>query len=366
MPDSSKQNSVLDSSATAKAANDKNSQLQQSPFLKACRKEASEQTPVWLMRQAGRYMKEFREIRSKVTFLELCKNPELACEVTVHAQETLGVDAAIIFADILLPLDALGFGLDFVKGEGPVIARPFRSDADLKAMPEVNAAESLSYVMQALKLTRAGLKANIPLIGFAAAPFTLASYLIEGGGSRNYENAKMMMYKRPELWHALMDRLVSFTIDYLNAQVEAGAQVLQVFDSWVGSLSPSDYRQYVQAHSKRLLESLDKSVPVIHFGTGTSTLLPLMKEAGGDVIGLDWRVDLISTWNSLGNVAVQGNLDPCVLLADKEFIKLKVTELLAQTAARSGYIFNLGHGVLPPTDVDNVKYLVEIVHTYKK
>lgn len=340
--------------------------LANSPFMKACRQEASPYTPVWLMRQAGRYMKSFRDIRTKVSLLELCKTPALASEVTVHAQETLNADAAIIFADILLPLDAYGVGLDYVKGEGPVIARPLRTDEDFAQLKEISARENLAYVLEAIKICRQSLKANIPLIGFAAAPFTLASYLIEGGSSRNYENAKTMMYKRPELWKALMEKLVDFSIDYLNAQVEAGAQALQVFDSWVGSLSPLDYREYVLPYSKRLINGLVEQVPVIHFGTGTSTILPLMKEAGGDVIGLDWRMDFASTWASLGDVAVQGNLDPCVLLADRDFIKKRSHEILKAAAGKPGHIFNLGHGVLPPTELDNVRYLVELVQSFRR
>lgn len=340
-------------------------ELHDSPFMKACRREPTAYTPIWIMRQAGRYMKEFREIRSRVSLLELCKTPTLACEVTVHAQEVLGVDAAIIFADILLPLDALGAGLDYVKGEGPVIARPVRSDDDFKKLAEINAAESLSYVMEAIKLTRKTLKPNIPLIGFAAAPYTLASYLIEGGGSRNYEHTKTLMYSRPDLWHALMSKLVDLSIDYLNAQAHAGAQALQVFDSWVGSLSPHDYKTYVLPHSKKLISGLEKGYPVIHFGTGSSMLLPQMKEAGGDVIGLDWRVELAEAWDALGNVAVQGNLDPCTLFADKQFIKERTESILASVKGRPGHIFNLGHGILPSMDVEKVKFLVEVVQSFK-
>lgn len=343
-----------------------NAELHDSPFMKASRREKTPYTPIWLMRQAGRYMKEFRDIRAKVSFLELCKNPELCCEVTVFAQECLGVDAAIIFADILLPLDALGVGLDYVKGEGPVIARPFRSEEDLKALPDLNAAESLGYVMKAISLTRSALKNNIPLLGFAACPFTLASYLIEGGSSRNYENAKAMMYSRPELWNALMDKLVPLSIDYLNAQIAAGAQAVQLFDSWVGCLSPADYERYVFAHTKRMIEGINPNTPVIHFGTGNTTLLPLMKSAGGQVIGLDWRVDLAQTWNSLGDVAVQGNMDPCVLFSGRDFIKSELNKLMSSVQGRNGHIFNLGHGVLPGTPVDNVKHLVDLVHGIKE
>jgi uroporphyrinogen decarboxylase len=339
--------------------------LPESAFLKACRREPCPYTPVWLMRQAGRYMKEYRQIRHKVGFLELCKTPELACQVTVHAQETLAADAAIIFADILLPLDALGVGLEFVKGGGPLIARPVRSHDDLKRLAEIEASESLAYVLESVRLTRRALKNNIPLIGFAGAPFTLASYLVEGSYSRNWEHTKTMMYRCPALWHELMTRLVLLSIKYLNAQAEAGAQALQIFDSWVGSLSPADYREYVLPYSKQLIAGLAPGRPIIYFGTGNASLLPLMKEAGAAVMGLDWRVDLKLAWNTLGDLAVQGNLDPCVLLADREFIKLKAEELLAAAGGRPGHIFNLGHGILPLTDVDKVKYLVELVHTYR-
>ena len=339
-------------------------ELAQSDFLKACRKEKTSRTPVWLMRQAGRYMKEFREIRSKVGFLELCKNPELCCEVTVHAQQTIDADAAIIFADILLPLDAFGVGLSYVKGEGPQIERPFRNENDLAALPDLHAAEALSYVIEAIRQTRQALKPNIPLLGFAACPFTLASYLIEGGSSRNFENTKTLMYSRPELWSGLMDKIVPFSIDYLNAQIDAGAQALQVFDSWVGCLSPLDYKQYVLPHTKRMISGIAAGTPVIHFGTGTGNLLGLMKEAGGDVIGLDWRVELAETWRSLGDVAVQGNLDPCVLFGERDFIEKSCLNILRAARGRNGHIFNLGHGVLPSTSVDNVKVLIDFVHRF--
>lgn len=345
---------------------DENSLLRNSHFMKACRREKTERTPIWLMRQAGRYMKEFRDIRARVSLLELCKTPELACEVTVHAQETLGVDAAIIFSDILVPLDALGVGLDYVKGEGPVIARPLRSEHELDALPELNVKESLGYVLKAINLTRKTLKPDIPLLGFAAAPFTLASYLIEGGGSRNYENTKSMMYRRPDLWHRLMSKIVSISIEYLNAQIEAGAQAVQVFDSWMGCLSASDYQKFSHPYAKQLIAGIKKDVPVIHFGTANIHLLKSMKEAGATVLGLDWRVDLAQKWSELGDdIAVQGNLDPCVLFAERSYIKSATETLLASALSKPGYIFNLGHGVLPPTDVDNVRFLVDLVHEYK-
>lgn len=334
-----------------------------SNFLRACRREKTDYTPIWLMRQAGRYQKEFREIRAKVGLLELCKNPELACEVTVLAVEQLNVDAGIIFADILLPIDAWGAGLDYVKGEGPVISRPLRNKADFLKLEKVKARDALSYVLKAIELTCRSLKPGIPLIGFAGAPFTLASYLIEGGSSRNYEFTKGLMYKDSETWHELMNFIVDFSIDYLNAQAESGAEALQIFDSWVGCLSPDDYVQYVLPHSSRLIAGLKANTPVIHFGTGTASLLELMKKAGGDVIGLDWRVNLDQAWQRVGyDKAVQGNLDPLVLLSNKETIKKKAEIILEQAKGHHGHIFNLGHGVLPPTDIELVRYLVNTVH----
>lgn len=340
-------------------------QLRDSVFMKACRREKTPYTPVWLMRQAGRYQAEFREIRSKVGLLELCKTPELAAQVTVHAVNQLEVDAAIIFADILLPLDAFGNGLDYVKGEGPVIARPVRTEADIDALPQLDACEAFSYVLEAIRITRRELPANVPLIGFAGAPFTLASYLIEGGSSRNYEHTKTLMYCRPEAWNKLAAHIVDLSIDYLNAQARAGSQALQIFDSWVGALSVEDYMEYVFPHTERLIAGLLPGVPVIHFGTGTSCLLEAMRDAGGDVIGVDWRMNLLEARRRLGNdVAIQGNMDPVALLADRQTIRRKAETILRDMAGDPGHIFNLGHGVLPPTSVDNAKYVVDLVHRF--
>jgi uroporphyrinogen decarboxylase len=334
-----------------------------SPFLKACRREPSEVTPIWLMRQAGRYMPEYRAVRSKVTFLELCKRPDLATAVTVTAAERLGADAAILFADILLILEPLGFALEFPKGEGPIIHNPVRTAADVDRVRPVDDVEPLFYVMEAVRSIRAALAPNIPLVGFAGAPFTLACYAIEGGGSRHYEQAKTFMYRDPGAWDALLDRLTRATVLYLNAQAGAGAQALQIFDSWVGTLSPHDYLHFVQPHMSRLFAALDPSVPVIHFGTGTSALLELQRDAGGTVIGLDWRVELDRAWDRLGAaVAVQGNLDPVVLLAPRSEIESQARRILALAAGRPGHIFNLGHGILPETPVDNVRALIDLVH----
>lgn len=336
--------------------------LWSSPFMKACRREPTDGTPIWLMRQAGRYMAEYRELRSRVSFLELCKRPELATEVTVTAAERLGVDAAILFADILLILEPLGFELEFAKGEGPVIHNPVRTAADVDRVRSLEDVESLHFVMEAVRSIRSSLPPALPLIGFAGAPFTLACYCIEGGGSRHYEQAKAFMYGDPGAWNALMERLTDATALYLNAQIGAGAQALQVFDSWVGTLSPHDYVRFVQPHMKRLFARLDPAVPCIHFGTGTATLLELQCDAGGSVIGLDWRVELDDGWRRLGShVAVQGNLDPVILLSSRAEIETQARRILGQAGGRPGHIFNLGHGILPQTPVDNVLALIDTV-----
>ncbi len=336
---------------------------EQSALIKACRRQPAANTPVWLMRQAGRFMKEYREIRSRVGFLELCKTPEAAAAVTVMAVEKLGVDAAIIFSDLLLPLEPMGVGLVYSSSEGPVIEHPVRSVADLERLVPVVPAESLWCVAEAIKLTRAALPAGVPLIGFAGAPFTMASYLVEGGSSRHYAHTKSLMYSAPACWHALMQLLSEVTVSYLNMQRAAGAQVLQLFDSWVGCLSEADYREFVLPYSQAVIAGLPGDVPVIHFGTGTAHLLAAMREAGGDVIGLDWRVNLHDAWEMLGgSVAVQGNLDPCVLLSEPAEIRKQVVRILSEANGRPGHIFNLGHGILPETPFDHVKYLVETVH----
>lgn len=337
--------------------------LRESPFLKACRLEPTPYTPIWIMRQAGRYMLEYREIRGKLSFLELCHRPDLAAEVTVTAALRLGVDAAIIFGDILLVVQPMGVGLEFTKGDGPVIHSPVRSAADLKRLQPVDVQESLSFAFEAVRLARAALPSHIPLIGFAGAPFTLASYLIEGRGSRQYQHTKTLMYRDPGAWHALMERLSDVVSGYLNGQIAAGAQVVQLFDSWVGCLSPDDYREFVLPHTKRAIAALTPGVPVIHFGTDTATLLTLMREAGGNVIGLDWRVDLGEAWSRLGpKVGVQGNLDPMVLLTEPDEIRRQAGRILERAAKRPGHIFNLGHGVLPQTPVDHLRALIDYVH----
>ncbi|HEY0406079.1 MAG TPA: uroporphyrinogen decarboxylase [Pyrinomonadaceae bacterium] len=336
--------------------------LANSPFMRACRREATDYTPVWLMRQAGRYMPEYREVRARTTFLELCKTPELATEVTVFAAERLNVDAAIIFADILLIIEPMGLNLEFTKGEGPLIHNPVRGIADVERLREVEEVESLGFVFEAIRQTRRALRPSVPLIGFAGAPFTLASYIVEGGSSKNYVHTKSLMYSDSGAWHAMMSLISRALVRYLNAQIAAGAQAVQLFDSWVGCLSRDDYRDYVLPHTRSVIQNITPGAPVIHFGTGTAALLDLMTEAGGDVIGLDWRVDLAAAWHSLGDVAVMGNLDPVQLFSSPDFIRARAAHILSRAAGRPGHIFNLGHGILPETPVDNVIALVDAVH----
>jgi len=330
--------------------------------MRACRREPTAYTPVWLMRQAGRYMPEYREVRARTTFLELCKTPELATEVTVFAAERLNVDAAIIFADILLIIEPMGLDLEFAKGEGPVIHNPVRGSADVERLREVLEVESLGYVFEAIRQTRRALRPNVPLIGFAGAPFTLASYIVEGGSSKNYVHTKSLMHGDSGAWHAMMALISRALVRYLNAQIAAGAQAVQLFDSWVGCLSRDDYREYVLPHTRSVIQNITPGVPVIHFGTGTAALLDLMKEAGGDCIGLDWRVDLGDAWQSLGDVAVMGNLDPVQLFSSPDFIRARAAHILSRAGGRPGHIFNLGHGILPETPVDHVIALVDAVH----
>lgn len=334
-----------------------------SRFMKACRLEKTDATPVWLMRQAGRYMKEYRELRARVPFLELCKNPDLVSEVTVTAAKRIGADAAIIFADLLLIAEPLGFGLEYDKGEGPVITPVLRELRHIDNLREVEPTESLAYFYDAIRQTRADLPMDLPLIGFAGAPFTLASYLIEGGGSRNYIHTKRLMYRDPGAWRALMEHLARNLVKYANGQIAAGVQAVQIFDTWVGCLGPADYREFAAPYTRMFIKGITPGVPVIHFGTGTGILLPEMRDAGGRVIGLDFRVDLDEAWGRLGHeVGVQGNLDPIVLYAELPHIRQRVRKILDQADGRPGHIFNLGHGILPDTPFENVVALVEMVH----
>ena len=336
-------------------------------FLRACQRQPVDHTPVWFMRQAGRYMPEYRAIREKYTLLEICHQPELAAEITLQPVRALGVDAAILFADILLPAIPLGLGLEFVKGEGPAIARPVRTLNDVRAMHPVSAEADLGYVLDTIRLLRRELAGSVPLIGFCGAPFTLASYIIEGGPSREFLKTKTMMYGAPLVFHALMERLTTVLSEYITAQIHAGAQAVQIFDSWVGTLNPQDYERYVLPYSKQVLKAAQaEGVPVIHFGTNTSTLLPQMKRAGGSVIGLDWRIPLADGWKLVGeDVAVQGNLDPAVLFAPRAQIKERVHSILHSAGGRPGHIFNLGHGILQNTPVENVKAVVDMVHEFE-
>jgi uroporphyrinogen decarboxylase len=334
-----------------------------SVFLAACRREKTSYTPVWAMRQAGRYMAEYRKLRAQYGFLELCKQPELAAEITLSPVAKLGVDAAILFADILLVLEPLGVGLEYAEGDGPLIHRPVRSAGAIEALRDYDAASELSFVYDAVRMIRAELHGNVPLIGFAGAPFTLASYLIEGRGSRNYIHTKKLFYSDPDAWNRLMERLAAVIADYLNCQIAAGVQAVQLFDSWAGCLTPDDYRRFVLPHTRAVIERLTPEVPVIHFSTGTAGLLKDVRAAGGDVIGLDWRVRLDEAWVTVGHdVAVQGNLDPVALFAPPKEIRRRVGEILHQAQKRPGHIFNLGHGVLPETPVDHVVAMVEAVH----
>ena len=337
-------------------------------MMKAARREPTAVTPIWLMRQAGRYMPEYRELRKKISFLDLCHDSDLCAEVMLNTVEQLGVDAAIIFSDLLLILQPMGIGLEFSAGEGPVLNNPVRTAADVDRMQELDTIEPLNFVIETVKKTRAGLPESLPVIGFAGAPFTLAAYAIEGGASRDYRIAKVMMYNDTGAWDALMGRLARAITLYLNAQIDAGAQIVQIFDSWVGCLGVDDYRRYVLPHTRSVIESLRPGVPVIHFGTGNPALLPLMTEAFGKrkheaVVGVDWRIRLDDAWRTIGHdKAIQGNLDPVVLLSEPVEIRRCAKEILRQAARRPGHIFNLGHGVLPQTPVENVTALIDAVH----
>lgn len=352
-----------DPAAPSPSALDKTAPWYDSPFLKACRREPSDITPIWLMRQAGRYMQEYREVRAKTSFLELCKDPALCAEVMITAVTRLGVDAAIIFSDLLPMLEPMGIDLEFEAGEGPVIHNPVREPRDVERIAEIEDCTPLEFVAETVRQTRAGLTGKIPVIGFAGAPFTLASYVIEGGGSRSYINTKRLMYREPAAWHELMTKLARSITRYLNMQIAAGAQAVQLFDSWAGCLGPDDYRRYVLPYVKAIVAGLTPGAPLINFGTGNPALLPLYAEGGGDVIGVDWRVRLDEAWATVGHDrAVQGNLEPLVLLADRSEIRRRAQEVLDQAAGRPGHIFNLGHGIIPQTPVDNVIALVDAVH----
>jgi uroporphyrinogen decarboxylase len=315
------------------------------------------------MRQAGRYLAEYRDVRTRHSLLEICHTPELACEVTLQPLRRFSLDAAILFSDLLVPLEPMGIPFSFAAGEGPKIERPIRDASDIDRLREVEPRESLRFTLEAIELLTRELE--VPLIGFAGAPFTLASYAIEGGPSKSFEKTKALMYGDPKSWHRLASKLARVVSDYLSAQIEAGVRAVQLFDSWVGALSPEDYRSLVLPHSREILESLaGRGVPRIHFGTGTSGFLREMRDAGADVVGLDWRIDLDRGWKELGDgVAVQGNLDPLVLFAPGDVVEARVATILRQAGGRPGHIFNLGHGILPGTPVEAVEALVELVHS---
>jgi uroporphyrinogen decarboxylase len=330
-------------------------------FLRACRREKTERTPVWMMRQAGRYMAEYRALREKHSMLELCKTPELATRVTLQPLH-FGMDAAILFADILLPLEPMGAPFEFAKGEGPVVHKPVSNKADVERLRVIEPEDGLEYVLTAIRMLKKEL--TIPLIGFAGAPFTLASYLIEGGKSAHFAKTKTLMYAEPEVFSQLMGKLAEVVRKFLRAQVAAGVDAVQLFDSWVGQLSRADYEEYILPHVQHVLKDIETlGVPVIHFGTGTQHLLDLQRKAGGTVLGLDWRTPFNEGWERIGHDrGVQGNLDPTVLFAPREIAERHAGRVLEAAAGRPGHIFNLGHGILPGTPVDNVKAVIDFVH----
>ncbi len=334
-------------------------------LVRACLRRPVDRTPVWFLRQAGRYMREYMEVRRHHSLLEICKRPELAAEVTITAAEKLDVDAAIIFADLLLPLECMGLEFEFQAGEGPVIHKPLRTPADIAALQTTRAAE-LSYVAEAIQRVVAHFHDRIGIIGFCGAPFTLASYMIEGGGSRNYIETKKLMYRQPDAWRKLLDKLIIVLRAFAEQQVAAGAEVIQIFDSWAGALSIPDYRDFVLAATRTLVHEVQSlGVPVIYFGVDTASLLPAMRETGADVLGLDWRTPLDQAWRALDySCAVQGNLDPITLFAEPELIRTRVHQILRQAAGRPGHIFNLGHGIVPGTPVENVQAVVQFVREF--
>ena len=330
-------------------------------FLDACWGKPVDRMPVWLMRQAGRYLPEYRSVRSKCTFLELCKSPDLASEVSIQPVDILGVDAAIMFSDILTPIEPMGMKLDFVPG--PVFESPIRTMADVEALKIPKMETDVPYVLDTIKQLRKALATKVPLIGFGGAPFTLACYMVEGKGSKDFAALKKMMYAEPEIYAALMEKITTMDMEYLNAQIKAGAQAIQIFDTWGGMLSPADYERYVLPYTQRLINGLNRdNVPVIHFVKGAGSMLEIVKQAGGDVMGLDWHVNLGKARDILGEMPVQGNLDPTVLFAPKEVIEREVKRVLAENADRPGLIFNLGHGILPTVPPENAIFMVDCVH----
>ena len=335
-------------------------------LLKACKREPVDATPVWFMRQAGRYLPEYRKIREKHDVIAICKDPELCSEVTIQPVRRLGVDAAIMFADIMLPLEGMGVAFEINEGIGPVIKNPMNERNRIESMKELDPRDDVPFVLEGIKLTRKKLDRQVPLIGFCGAPFTLASYLIEGRPTRDFVKTKSLMYRDEKAWDLLLSKLADSMTKYLQAQISAGIDVIQVFDSWVGCLNPTDYERYVLSYSHRVFKSLENSgIPQIHFGTGTSELLQQMKKAGGDVFGVDWRIPIDQAWARLGhNVAIQGNLDPAVLLGDRKLVTSQAEAILQRIDGAPGHIFNLGHGILQSTPVENAVELVKFVHSF--
>jgi uroporphyrinogen decarboxylase len=336
-------------------------------FLRACRREPVDATPVWFMRQAGRYMAEYRELRRRYSLLQICAEPELAAAVTLQPVDAIDVDAAILFSDLLLPFTPMGLDFDFVKGEGPAIERPVRHASDVDRVRPFEPREALAHVLATIRLLRARLDGRVPLIGFGGAPFTMAAYAIEGGPSTSYATTKAFMYAQPAAWHRLCERFATTMADYLRAQIDAGVQAVQVFDSWAGQLSPSDYREFARPHTKTIFDALaGTGVPALHFGVGTGALLAEMRDAGGDVIGVDWRRPLDDAWAAIGHDrGIQGNLDPTLLLGPSDRLIAAADDVLRRAGGRAGHIFNLGHGILPQTDLAQVQALARHVHDYK-
>jgi uroporphyrinogen decarboxylase len=338
--------------------------LKNDRFLKACRREPVDVTPVWFMRQAGRYMAEYRAIRQRYSLLDICRQPDLATEVTLQPVNRIDVDAAILFSDLLLPLEFMGLPFDFIKGEGPQIERPINDEADIDRLIVFEPREALAHVLAAIGQIQRELDGRVPLIGFAGAPFTLASYAIEGGHSNNFAKTKSLMYGHPAAWHRLCDKLADVVGDYLGAQIEAGVNAVQIFDSWVGTLNTADYREFALPHTKRIFDRVAGRVPTIHFGTGTATILEDLREAGGDVIGADWRIAIDDAWDRIGHDrAIQGNLDPTLLLGPTPRMFQQAEAILRNVGSRPGHIFNLGHGILPSTPVEHVQMLAQYVHS---
>jgi uroporphyrinogen decarboxylase len=336
-------------------------------LLRAARRQPTAATPVWLMRQAGRYLPEYRALRERHGFLELCRTPAAAAEVTLQPVRRFALDAAILFADILLIVEPLDIGLEFARGEGPVIHRPVRSEADVARLKPIDVESSVGSVFETVRLVRRALSPSVALIGFAGAPFTVASYVVEGGASRDFLHTKRLMYEAPAAWHRLMEVLADATATYLNGQIDAGAQAVQLFDSWVGALGPADYREFVLPHQKNVIAGIKKTVPLIHFANGATHLLEMVAEAGGDVIGLDWRCNLDEAWNRVGHTkGVQGNIDPISLFGSKEFIRKRTKEILDRAAGRNGHIMNLGHGILQQTALDHAAEFINATHEMSK